>query len=40
MDENLIQEAFNMLGVNVHNIKIIRNKDNGYVCLPCAQFER
>ncbi|OTF75431.1 tRNA selenocysteine 1-associated protein 1-like protein [Euroglyphus maynei] len=29
MDENLIQEAFNMLGVNVHNIKIIRNKDNG-----------
>lgn len=29
MDENLIQEAFNLLGINVHNIKIIRNKDNG-----------
>ncbi|KAF7491457.1 tRNA selenocysteine 1-associated protein 1 [Sarcoptes scabiei] len=29
MDENFIKDAFNALGINVHNIKVIRNKDNG-----------
>ncbi|KAI7694091.1 hypothetical protein SSS_01682 [Sarcoptes scabiei] len=32
MDENFIKDAFNALGINVHNIKVIRNKDNG-LCI-------